>query len=113
MVPQKVLERRPRQGPAEAAHVPPSKYPDQPGKRLFLHFCTTHDTLYHAAGIARISHEEHQTEWKDNTILINYTLIYLEFGIADCSSAKKMAFDVLHQRLTRAAHELRYSALEV
>ena len=38
--------------------------------------------------LARISHEEHQTEWKNNTILINYTLIYLKFGIADCNSAK-------------------------
>jgi hypothetical protein len=35
-----------------------------------------------------ISHEEHQTEWKNNMILINYTLIYLKFGIADCNSAK-------------------------
>jgi hypothetical protein len=25
--------------------------------------------------LTRISHEEHQTEWKNNTILINYTLI--------------------------------------
>jgi hypothetical protein len=33
-------------------------------------------------------HEEHQTEWKNNTILINYTLIYLKFGIADCNSAE-------------------------
>ena len=38
--------------------------------------------------LARISHEEHQTEWKNNTILINYTLIYLKLGIADCNSAK-------------------------
>jgi hypothetical protein len=38
--------------------------------------------------LARISHEEHQPEWKNNTILINYTLIYLKFGIADCNSAK-------------------------
>ncbi len=38
--------------------------------------------------LARISYEEHQTEWKNNTILINYTLIYLKFGIAGCNSAK-------------------------
>ncbi len=38
--------------------------------------------------LARISHEEYQTKWKNNTILINYTLIYLKFGIADCNSAK-------------------------
>ena len=38
--------------------------------------------------LARISHEEHQTEWKTNTILIDYTLIYLKFGIADCNGVK-------------------------
>jgi hypothetical protein len=38
--------------------------------------------------LTRISHEEHQTECKNNTILINSTLIYLKFGIADCNSAK-------------------------
>jgi hypothetical protein len=47
----------------------------------------------------RIYHEEHQTEWKNNTILINDTLIYLKFGIADCNSAKyKKTFDVLHDK---------------
>jgi len=35
-----------------------------------------------------MSHEEHQTEWKNNMILINYTLFYLKFGITDCKSAK-------------------------
>jgi len=38
--------------------------------------------------LTRISHEEHQTEWKNNTTLINDTLIYLKFGIAYCNSAK-------------------------
>ncbi len=64
--------------------------------------------------ITRISHKEHQTELKNDTLLTNYTLIYLKFEIADCNSAKlKKAFDVLHQRRARAAQELRYSAFEV
>ncbi len=51
---------------------------------------------------------------KNNTILINYTLIYLKIGIVVCNSEKlKKEFDVLHQRRASAAQELRYSALEV
>jgi hypothetical protein len=64
--------------------------------------------------LARISHEEHQTEFKNNSILVNNTLIYLKCVIADCKRAKyKKAFDALHQRRTRAAQKLRYSALKV
>ncbi len=49
-----------------------------------------------------------------NTILINYTLIYLNSELQTVIvQNKRKAFDVLHQRRTRAAQELRYSALEV
>ena len=64
--------------------------------------------------LPRISHEEHQTEWKNNTILINYTLIFSSSELQTVIvQIKRKAFDVLHQRRARAAQELRYSALEV
>jgi len=38
--------------------------------------------------LARISHEEHKTEFKNISILVNNTSIYLKGVIADCKRAK-------------------------
>ena len=56
--------------------------------RVLYYYCSVETASFEGSPeqiLSRISHEEHLTEWKNNTILINYTLFYLKFGIADCN----------------------------